>query len=1167
MATNTSALKTFAQQTRAKLISLITTKMQFVLNGDTAELRGYEREISELRKQIAEKTEKIVIEEVAYTWFNRVMALRFMDANSYNAPMVVTPAEGQVRPEILQDAMGGSIDDALMLTAEEKVLPEAKLYRKLLVAVCNNQMSQPMPFLFEHISDFTELLLPDDLLSDQSFVTDIRRGMTDEDCQNVELMGWLYQFYITDRKADAETKKSKKGGLKSDEQAAATQLFTPHWIVRYMVENSLGRIWMTLHPDSHLLEAMPYYIHAPEGQTDTIPEDIHSAKDIRFLDPCMGSGHILVYAFDLFTKMYEEEGEQAKDIPTLILENNLFGIDIDRRCYQLASFALTMKARAYHRRYLRHTVNPNVIALEKIDRDTIDSTGAWGQKSLMWQFENIDTIGSLLKVTSEECAAIRVEENSLFGYKQKLLKKQAEYLSKKYHCVVTNPPYLGKGFGEALKEYMKVEYINSRSDTMTAFMERCLDMTDKNGKMAMIILPSWISIGTYSTLRSQIVSNYHIDSLLHMGRGIFGIDWGSTAFVISQTSNKNKGQYFRLHKRNFQHIYYEHIGQLFLQVKENHNLKYDFDTYRDSDVTSIDYFTFKNSDLGEKLYFECDQNVFKLIPGTPIGYNVSDNVINIFTKNDCLKKHATACVGVQTADNDRFLRQWFEVSIKRIGFSSDDKKVKKWFQYNKGGAFRRWYGNQFLVVNWENNGNTVKINKGAVLRNPSYYFKPSLSWSLTSSIGIGFRYNPNAAIFDVNGMSLFPNNEQDNMFLLGALNCKLNAHIANIINPTLALQCGDVAMLPYYAIDDNKKQYIKEIAYCNYSLSKKDWDSHETSWDFHRNPLLEKSDLLQPLEALVENYKSEWEDHFHTLHHNEEELNKKFIDIYGLQDELTPDVPLDEITILQKGEISIEEDKIVWHDDVIIKQFISYLVGCLMGRYSVDKPGLIIASQGQKVADLDLPTHTIEIDDDGIIPVIMEEDFFADDLTQRIETAVKTLFGERNFYENMKFIKAALGMSLRDYLYKNYYADHQQMYSMNGAKRPIYWLFSSAMGEKKKKGHFKALVYMHRLESDTLSKLHADYVHPYLTKVEQQLREAEDDATRDDLSQAQHNKALKLADELKEKVREVKAFETQLVEMASARITIDLDDGVKANYPKFYPLVEPIKGLDAKDEN
>ena len=430
MATNTSALKTFAQQTRAKLISLITTKMQFVLNGDTAELRGYEREISELRKQIAEKTEKIVIEEVAYTWFNRVMALRFMDANSYNAPMVVTPAEGQVRPEILQDAMGGSIDDALMLTAEEKVLPEAKLYRKLLVAVCNNQMSQPMPFLFEHISDFTELLLPDDLLSDQSFVTDIRRGMTDEDCQNVELMGWLYQFYITDRKADAETKKSKKGGLKSDEQAAATQLFTPHWIVRYMVENSLGRIWMTLHPDSHLLEAMPYYIHAPEGQTDTIPEDIHSAKDIRFLDPCMGSGHILVYAFDLFTKMYEEEGEQAKDIPTLILENNLFGIDIDRRCYQLASFALTMKARAYHRRYLRHTVNPNVIALEKIDRDTIDSTGAWGQKSLMWQFENIDTIGSLLKVTSEECAAIRVEENSLFGYKQKLLRNRQSICQK-----------------------------------------------------------------------------------------------------------------------------------------------------------------------------------------------------------------------------------------------------------------------------------------------------------------------------------------------------------------------------------------------------------------------------------------------------------------------------------------------------------------------------------------------------------------------------------------------------------------------------------------------------------------------------------------------------------------------------------------------------------------
>ena len=1161
MATNTSALKTFAQQTRAKLISLITTKMQFVLNGDTAELRGYEREIGELRKQIAEKTEKIVIEEVAYTWFNRVMALRFMDANGYNAPMVVTPAEGQLRPEILQDAMGGSIDDALMLTAEEKVLPEAKLYRKLLVAVCNKQMSQPMPFLFEHISDYTELLLPDDLLSDQSFVTDIRHGMTDEDCQNVELMGWLYQFYITDRKADAETKKSKKGGLKSDEQAAATQLFTPHWIVRYMVENSLGRIWMTLHPDSHLMESMPYYIPTPEGQSDSIPEDIHSAKDIRFLDPCMGSGHILVYAFDLFTKMYEEEGEQAKDIPTLILENNLFGIDIDRRCYQLASFALTMKARAYYRRYLRHTVNPNVIALEKIDHDTIDSAGAWGQKSLMWQFENIDTIGSLLKVTSEECAAIHVEETSLFGVKQKLLKTQAEYLSKKYHCVVTNPPYLGKGLGDKLKEYLHSEYPYSESDTMTAFMECSIGLSEKNGKIAMINMHSWMFNTTYRQLRTYILENVQIDSMLHLGARAFEEISGevvqSTSFVLAKHL-PSVADYFRL----VDGIDSKSKEQMFLDR--------------------------------ENCYSNIHQSNFKDLPGCPIAYRVSNSIADIFKNNKSINEVCRPSKGMMPGSS--FLLNIWEVSRSNVEVSvktheGSKQSNKNWYLYYKGGPLRRWYGNLEFIVDYLHDG-----NNGANLgdRNPTIYFKDNINWSKISSGKFAARRGREGALYDDAACQCMVYKETNYYYILALLNSPFTQIVLRLLNETMNYSPGEVAKIPYRYSAEHEET-INRLTEDNIAISKQDWDSHETSWDFQRNPLWEQHlgtilydmqergvlsedatiddigpfnlpDLLQPLEILVENYKSEWEGHFYTLHHNEEELNRKFIEIYGLQDELTPDVPLDEITILQKGEISIEDNKIVWHDDVIIKQFISYLVGCLMGRYSVDRPGLIIASQGQKVADLDLPAHTIEIDDDGIIPVIMEEDFFADDLTQRIETAVKTLFGERNFYENMKFIKTALGMNLRDYLYKNYYADHLQMYSVKGAKRPIYWLFSSQMGEKKKKGHFKALVYMHRLESDTLSKLHADYVHPYLTKVEQQLREAEDSATRDNLSQAQHNKALKLAEELRVKVREVKAFETQLVEMASARITIDLDDGVKTNYPKFYPLVEPIKGLDSKDE-
>lgn len=1164
MATNTSALKTFAQETRKKLISLITTKMQFVLGADTAELRGYERKIGELRKQIQAKTEKVVIEEVAYTWFNRVMALRFMDANGYNAPMIVTPAAGQTRPEILQEAMGGNIDEELMLTPEEKLLPEAKLYRKLLVAVCNKQMSQPMPFLFEHISDYTELLLPDDLLSDQSFVSDIRNGMTDEDCQNVELIGWLYQFYITDRKADAETKKSKKGGLKSDEQAAATQLFTPHWIVRYMVENSLGRIWMTLHPESRLVDSMPYYIPTPDGQTDTIPEDIHQAKNIRFIDPCMGSGHILVYAFDLFCKMYEEEGQMTRDIPTLILQNNLYGIDIDRRCYQLAAFALTMKARAYERRYLRHTIMPNVIALEPIDHSTIESTGAWPIKSLIWQFENIDTIGSLLKVTPEECAAIHVD-GGLFGIRQQVMKTQAEYLSKKYHCVVTNPPYLGKGMGDALKKYIVDIYPNTKGDCMATFMERCLDFNCHAGKTAMINQDSWMFTSSYEEFRHNLLdSDVQIENLIHLGPHAFAEIGGekvkTTTFVVGKYKSDNKGSYISVYDAKY---HYEKEC-LSLEAIKNHSCGW---------------------------FYQVSQNAFSHIAGNPISFWGTDKIYETFTRNRPLSAVANPCVGLQTADNGRFLRSWFEVAYSRTDFGCKNaalaaRSQKKWFPYNKGGSARRWYGNQELVVNWEHDGLEIKSYPGAVVRNPTFYFRKSISWGLIS--GPLFRFFPEGFIYDVQGMSTFYDSEQQMYKDIAWLNTKVFNAASRIISPAGHIQIGEIGNMPCC---DNPCENIEETAKDNISISKYDWDSHETSWNFKRNPLWEQQlevfvdelaetmpdltvddiedyhapDLLQPLSVLVANYESKWEDLFYKLHSNEEELNRKFIEIYGLQDELTPDVPLDEVTILQKGEISIEDNLVVWHDDVVIKQFISWLVGCFMGRYSPDKPGLMIASQGQKVADLDLKKQTIEIDDDGIIPVIMEEDFFADDITQRIEAAVKALFGEKYFYDNMKFIRTAIGMPLRDYLYKNFYADHQQMYSVKGAKRPIYWLFNSAMGEKKKKGYFRALVYMHRLEADTLSKLHADYVHPYIQKIEQQLVEAEDNALREDLTGKQKKNALDLAETLRDKVREVKAFETTLVEMASARITIDLDNGVKANYPKFYPLVEPIKGLDAND--
>ena len=1157
MATNTAALKTFAQQTRLKLLSLIKTKLEFILTQDTAELRGYETQIANLKTQIQIKGKDIVVEEVAYTWFNRVMALRYMDANDYSTPKVVTPAMGQMRPEILQEAMSGSVDENLRISPEDLNLPEAKLYRKLLVATCNH-LGSSMPFLFEHISDYTELLLPEDLLSEQSFVSDIRKGMSDEDCQNVEIMGWLYQFYITDRKADAEVKKTKKGGLKSDEQAAATQLFTPHWVVRYMVENSLGRTWMTLHPDSRLKEEMPYYIPTPEGQTDTIPEDIRSASDIKFIDPCMGSGHVLVYAFDLFCKMYEEEGYQTREIPSLILTNNIYGIDIDPRCKQLAAFALTMKARAYHSRYLRRAVMPNTIALEAIEHDVIASTGAWSSKSTMWQFENVDTIGSLLQIDPKECARIQVE-SGLFGARQQQLKTQAEYLSQKYHCVVTNPPYLGKGFCDVLKNYIQSHYPNSKADTMATFMERCLDYAPANGKVAMINMQSWMFLSSYENLRIDLLEKYNIDSLLHLGPHAFDEIGGEVVQCATFTIAKHKPS-------NDRGIYYRLVDGRNSTEKEN---------------------AFLNKENG---FYGINQSNFEKIPGCPIGYWVSEKMITVF-RNDKIGNIYQAKQGCATGDNNRFVRLWHEVSFNqtKLDCGSCEEALAseyKWFPYNKGGGTRKWYGNQNFLIAFDRANYEILATMGNHLPSRHLYFTPSLSWSLISSIGTAFRQYPKGFIFDVAGMSILT----DDISLLGFLNSSLCKSLLQIIAPTINCQVGDVASLP--CVNNTKCVLISKE---NITISKQDWDAHETSWDFKWNPLLERMndcgqnvadlDMLDEedkakilaniqvptnahlLNDVVEAYKHHWEKKFKQLHANEEELNRQFIEIYGLQDELTPEVPLDEVTILQKGEIDIVNGQIVWNEGIIIKQLISYVVGCFMGRYSLDKPGLIIASQNQDLSALGVKVEgiengalgRIEIDDDGVVPILAGE-YFPDDMTVRIEQAIKLIFGEEHFQANLRYIDEKLGKPLREYLFKDFFNDHidGKMYQ----KRPIYWMFSSKMGDKRKKGYFKALVYMHRMESDTLSKLHADYVVPYIDKIEQQHIEAEDLSLRDDISQAARNKARKSAEEYVDQIRELKDFEQVLVQMASQRLSIDLDDGVKVNYPKFYPLVEPIKGLD-----
>lgn len=929
-----------------------------------------------------------------------------------------------------------------------------------------------------------------------------------------------------------------------------------------MVENSLGRIWMTLHPDSRLLEQMPYYIHPIDNQQDPLPEGVRSVKDIRFVDPCTGSGHVLVYAFDLFTFMYEEEGFSRREIPALILQNNLYGMDIDRRCYQLACFALTMKARAYYSRYLRNTVQPNIIAWQNIDREVIESTGAWPSSSSMWQFQHIDTIGSLLKVTPEECAGIQVQ-SGLWGTQQQLLKTQTEYLTRGYHCVVTNPPYLGKGFGESLKTYAADEYPYSKGDTMVMFMEQCAKLNVPKGYCALINFQSWMFVYNYTDFRKNLLGQIQIHSMLHLGRGIFGADFGSVAFVLQKTNNKKKGHYYRLFKKM----------SLVRSVEQIENL----------------YLT-RNCE-----YFETNQTNFLFIPGYNISYWVSKELLKSFKKGTQLGKLGTTRKGMYTGLNEKFVRNWREVSYSNIAFNFNKEKSEQndqmWYPYANGGDFRKWFGNYEDVVLWKHNGEQLRTerNEDGKLRagcfNLEYIFKQGIVWSSVTISDTSMRLMCKGSLFSSASNAWFGTNTK---YVLAFLNVKLSRELLKAINPTVNANPGDIGQIPLIMNNERQQDIVDLCDYC-IKMSKQDWDAHETSWDFQQNELVRIVnwciDNGQPrnfsLEAILGIYEAEWDENFIQLHHNEEELNRHFIEIYGLQEELSSDVPLSEITILQQGEIAIDNtaehisDRILWNKDVVIKQLISYLVGCFMGRYSVDRPGLIIASQHTDLATLGLDvdgiedTHnnTLTIDDDGIIPIVEDAEFFADDMTRRIEQAIKKLFGEEQFYKNMDYLKKTLKQDLRSYLYKDFYADHQQMYSVKGSKRPIYWLFSSRMGDKKKHGYFKALVYMHRMEQDTLSRLHADYVHPYLTKAEQQLREAEDDALRDNLSQAQRNRSIRLAEELREKVREVKQFEQQLVEMASHRMSIDLDDGIKANYPKFYPLVESIKGLEASDND
>jgi len=1155
---NTNSLKSFAAEARIKLIDQVSRKLEFVLTHDTAELRGKQTEIAQLNDKIKHTSREQVIETVAYTWFNRLMGLRFMDANGYTLPKVITPLPGMSNPEILQNALAGHIEADLHLdrqrlndlldgrTASADAHTEA--YKMLIVAACN-QWYAAMPFMFERISDYTELLLPDDLLSDYSIVADIRNGMTDEDCQQEEILGWLYQFYISDKKDQVFKALSKNVKITAENIPAATQLFTPRWIVRYMVENTLGKLWLTLKPNSKLRDHMPYYIETPSGNTPSpLPDGIKGITDITFLDPCQGSGHVLVYAFDLFTKIYEEEGYNTNEIPALILQNNLFGIDIDPRAAQLAAFALSMKARNYYSRFLRKPIQPHVIALENVSLETIEQSinlpiVVEGKKienysdlslNLLTQANNL---GSLIQLKQEEVSAIQIQTGSMWQEQQKILKQQAEFLSTKYHCVVTNPPYMGgKGMNAELKIFVENNFKRGKSDLMACFMERCLNYNPTNGKTGMINQHSWMFLSSYEELRPFLIENAQFESMLHLGARTFPEIGGevvqNAAFVLGNYKPIDKGVFIRL----------TDFGNA--QLKDDKTLE-----------------AIQNPNCG--WFFTANQNGFEKIPGSPIGYWLSDKAIESFESKN-ISTLGTSSPGVRTGRDSIFIRFWFEVQSSKLRTNSlneSDLKspISTWYPLTRGGEFRKWYGNLLFVIEAGNSFNRVKeICHDYRLRESIYYFKEGITWTMITNKP-SFRISPNGVLFGNGGPVLFIENRE---YIIGFLNSKVSQSILQLLNPTMNITKSDIDKLPLIFNSNFNNSYTLS----NINISKKDWDSRETSWDFKQNELIKQE--TESIKVAFENYKKEWSDKFYELHRNEEELNRQFIEIYGLQDELTPDVPLEEITILQE-EGKIVDGQLEIQTAPVMLQLISYAVGCMFGRYSLDKPGLILANQGDTVEDYNRiigegalqspPSGDLGgfvPDSDNIIPVL-DGEWFTDDIVGRFREFIKVAFSAEQLNENVGFIEDNIpAKDIRRYFVKDFYNDHIKRYK----KRPIYWMFSSP------KGHFKALIFMHRYQPDTCSVLLNDYLQPFISKLESAKQTQTMLSLREDLSPRDKVAASKEIDTLQKMIDDCKTYERTLFTLATQKISMDLDDGVKVNYQKFKVVLIPIKGLEKEEE-
>lgn len=1136
---------------------------------DQLQTEGFYYQWMSLYNRIQQKGISEVYEEAAYTWFNRLCAIRILQKNNLCSP-VLAYADAARTPVIVDEARQGRIpqmkeelrqrlvellDDDTKVTEQFAILITAWCHDNPIINKC-----------FGSIADYTELLLPNNILAEGGFVDMLNHTefITDEDFKSPELIGWLYQFYISERKDEVF---AKKGKFEADEIPAATQIFTPNWIVKYMVQNTVGRIYLDNNPyETQLQKKWQYLVEPSKKPSDKALLKYNELEDLKVADLACGSGHILNECFDLLYDLYIAEGYGRGEAVENIFSHNLTGIDLDTRAKQLSQFALLLKACQKDAAFADAHSMPNVLTMPKPwNRETqgpiqdmlhiyFQGEATNQQKEeIMGCFDlmqDSDSLGSIMKFDISESTRLLIKQTTDYWCNQGIVPEEVHTqipafklilaLTEKYHALVMNPPYMGRsGMNDLITQYVHDNYALGKWDLFATFMLVAINRLEINAKMSMINMHSWMFLDAFEALRMYLVKNFQIDNMLHLGPNTFDELSGevvqNTTFVISKNRPNHAGDYYKLSTGNNCAA----KEQLFLN----------------------DYGHYRN----------VDQLKFDTIPSCPIAYWLSINWLKLFGKQS-INDIAISKAGIVSGDDNYFVKYWHEVCFKDISFLPQ-KPYAKFHTFQKGGTNRKYYGNNDYVLKLKDLWDDKFYNKSIRRGDEDSYFKKAIGWSYTGSTeNKAFRQIENC-ICGTGTPTLFAKNPEDYYHIIGFLNSKITSYLLPILNPTLSLAPGYVVRLPYIKLTSSSE--LTFLAHSNVDISKQDWDAHETSWDFQRNELLsidtstytENIDYkmekhfeetgehislspaapqLGSLEWRMEQYKTKWERKFMQLHKNEEELNRQFIDIYGLQDELTPDVPLNEITILQQGEIDVTDNGITWNEDIMTKQLISYAVGCMLGRYRLDKPGLHIAHPNptdEEIAPYEYNGEQWEIDDDGIMPLMPNDCGFSDNASARFADFIRVALGNEEHVANLNYVEKCLGKTLEQYFVKDFWKDHKKMYQ----NRPIYWLFSS------KKGAFQVIAYMHRMNAYTAERVRSKYLLPYIEHLEAEIDKL--DARRAELS----TKETKQLQALQKQLDECREYHERLQVVAEQAISFDLDDGVVVNYAKFGDILQKIK--------